>query len=84
MYYNENVLSMKQTPKALIGLRCGWHLYVNMNVQYITLLRLENDNVLVENCYIFLVCDPKHKLCGTPFALKHILWVPTIFVIVSK
>ena len=55
MYYNETVLSMKQTSKALIGLRCGWHLYVNMHVQYITLLRLENDNALVKNCYIFLV-----------------------------
>ena len=52
-----------------------------MNVQYITLLRLENDNALVKNCYIFLVCDPKHRLCGTSFALKHILWVCTIFVI---
>ena len=84
MYFNETVLSMKQTPKAMIDLRCVGHLYVNMNVQYITLLRLKNDNALVEKCYIFLLCDPKHRLCGTSLALKHILCAPTIFVITSK
>ena len=28
MYYNEDVLSMKQTPKALIGLRSGLALWL--------------------------------------------------------
>ena len=63
---------MKQTPKALIGLRCSLHLYVKMHVQYITLLSLENDNALVKHCYIFLVCDPKHSLYAVLLSLLNI------------